>query len=182
MGHVHRDILMSRAARIELLVLDVDGVLTDGRITYTSDGQQVMSFHVHDGLGMKLLADCGVKVAIISARKGPALERRAAELGIDLLYQGVSDKAACFREILERLSIPAGNAAAVGDDLVDLPILKSAGLSVIVRDAAPGMSDYVDYVTEKPGGAGAVREVCELILKAKKQWARCFDRFLGSSV
>ncbi len=181
-GHLHRDLLMSKASGVELLVLDVDGVLTDGRITYTTDGQQIMSFHVHDGLGIKLLAECGVKVAIISARKSPALERRARELGVELLYQDVSDKSACFKQILQELGISADKAAAVGDDLVDLPVLKSAGLSVTVQNAASNMSDYVDYVTTKPGGAGAVREVCELILRAKKHWARCFDKFLGSSI
>lgn len=182
MGHLHKDLLMSKAAGIELLVLDVDGVMTDGRITYTTDGQQVMSFHVHDGLGIKLLSGCGVRVAIISARKGPALERRARELGVDLLYQNVRDKLACFRQILKEQGIPAEKVAAIGDDLVDLPVLKSAGLSVTVQNAASNMSDYVDYVTAKPGGSGAVREVCELILKAKKEWARCFDRFLGPSI
>ena len=181
MGHIHRDILISKAAQVELLVLDVDGVLTDGRIVYTSRGDQILAFHVHDGLGIKLVAGCGVKVAIISARKGTALERRAAELGIDLLFQGVSDKAVCLEKLLDNLGLVREQVAAVGDDWVDLPVLKYVGLSVIVRDAASNMSDYVDYVTEKPGGAGAVREVCELILKAKKKWAHCFDKFLGSS-
>lgn len=181
MGHIHRDILLSRAAQVELLVLDVDGVLTDGRIVYTSGGQQILSFHVRDGLGIKLLSECGVKVAIISARKGPALERRAAELGIDLLFQGISDKVVCLQGILKDLALTPEKVASVGDDWVDLPVLKYVGLSVIVKDAASNMSDYVDYITEKPGGAGAVREVCELILKAKKKWAHCFDKFLGFS-
>ena len=181
MGHIHRDILISKAAQVELLVLDVDGVLTDGRIVYTSDGEQILAFHVRDGLGMKLVAECGVQVAIISARKGAALERRAAELGIDLLFQGVTDKAACLKKLLDNLGLTREKVAAVGDDWVDLPVLKCVGLSVIVSDAASNMSDYVDFVTEKPGGAGAVREVCELILKAKKKWAHCFDKFLGFS-
>ncbi len=181
MSSIHEAQLLSKAASIELLVLDVDGVLTDGRIVYSTDGQQVLSFHVHDGLGIKLLSESGVKIAIISARKSQALERRASELGIHFLYQGVSDKAACFRQLLTRLGLSPEKVAAVGDDLVDLPILKSVGLSVIVQNAASGLSDHVDYTTERPGGAGAVREVCELILKGKKKWAYYFDRFLGSS-
>ncbi len=181
MERIHRDLLASKAASVELLVLDVDGVLTDGRIVYTTDGQQILSFHVHDGLGIKLLADCGVKIAIISARKSSALEKRASELKIDFLYQGVSDKVACLRGLLELLQIPPEKVAAIGDDLVDLPVLKFVGLPVIVKDAAPGMSDHVDYITERSGGTGAVREVCELILKAKKKWAIYFDGFLGPS-
>ncbi len=179
MGHVDRDIVLSRAAVVELLVLDVDGVLTDGSIVYTSGGEQILSFHVHDGLGIKLLQQQGVRVAIISSRLGPALEKRAEELGINLFYQGIHDKMACFQDILNDLSIPAEKAAAVGDDLVDLPVLRSAGLSVTVSNAASGMSDYVDYVTSKPGGSGAVREVCELILMAKQQWAGCVDKYLS---
>ena len=171
---------MAKAARVNLLVLDVDGVLTDGRLLYTSSGEEIQAFHVHDGLGIKMLSGCGIRTCILTARDTEAVRMRAREIGVDLLYQGKDDKLSCFTDLLERLGISADQTAAMGDDWIDLPILRRAGLSITTRDAAPRMADYVDYVTEKPGGCGAVREVCELILKAKNLWAGCLDHYLDS--
>ncbi len=162
--------VLERAARVRLLALDVDGVLTDGSIVYTESGEQVQGFHVHDGLGIKLLMEAGVEVAIISSRSTGALVRRAKELGIARAYQGVRDKIQVYEGILHELGLEDGEVAYVGDDWVDLPLLKRVGLAVAVADATAPMKDHVHYVTRIPGGQGAVREVCDLILTAKGLW------------
>jgi len=172
-------IVMEKAAGIRLLILDVDGVLTDGSIVYTAEGVQVQSFHVHDGLGLKLLMKAGVRVVIISSRQSGALAKRASELGIDRIYQGVQDKLAVYREVLESFSVADEDVCAVGDDWVDLPILRRVGLSVAVQDASDPLRDYVDFMTSRPGGKGAVREVCDLILKARHLWGESLNPYLS---
>lgn len=155
---------------IKLLLLDVDGILTDGRITYNSDGTETKSFDVKDGHGLKLLQRAGIDVGIITGRKSSIVERRAQELGINILYQGAKDKLIPFREILEKHSISADDIAYVGDDIVDLPILLRVGFSATVADALPEVKARVDYVTERVGGQAAVREICDLILKETGLW------------
>jgi 3-deoxy-D-manno-octulosonate 8-phosphate phosphatase (KDO 8-P phosphatase) len=167
-----------RASRVRHLILDVDGVLTDGRIVYTTSGEQVLSFHVHDGLGIKLLANAGIATSIITARGSSALERRARELGISSLYQGIGDKAAALREISSTLGVHPSAMAAVGDDLVDLSILTKVGFSVAVANAQPAIFPYVDFITNRQGGAGAVREVCEFILRAKGLYDSAVEGYL----
>ncbi len=173
--------IVEKAASIRLLVLDVDGVLTDGRIVYTDDGAQIQHFHVRDGLGIRLLSLHGIETAVISARKSNALERRCKELGIRHVFQGVGDKIACLNGLIMELGLDYTHICCVGDDWVDLPMLKRCGLSVTVSDGATFMARNVDLVTNAPGGCGAVREVCELILEAKGLLEKSFNTYLKGS-
>lgn len=169
--------VLTRAARVRLAVFDIDGVFTDGRLWFTDDGREFKVFHVLDGLGIKLLAEAGVRTAIISSRFSPVVGRRAAELGIELVYQDQDDKLACFQRILAALRLATEQAAYTGDDLPDLPVLKRAGLSVAVSNAHPMLGPHCHYRTHAPGGAGAVREVCDLILHAQGRLADIGRRF-----
>jgi len=178
MAHIDKELLMTKARNIRLVALDVDGVLTDGSIIYTSQGEQVQSFHVHDGLGLKLLGLAEIRVAIISSRSSRALTIRAEELGIKLIYQGLSDKIQVYEEIKEKLGITDKEFAYIGDDWVDLPLLRKAGLAIVVANATQSMKDYADYVTQKPGGSGAVREACELILKSQNRRSEFLNFYL----
>ncbi len=171
------NILMEKAARIRLLVLDVDGILTDGTIVYDSRGEQIQAFHVHDGLGIKLLQKAGVHVAIISSRGSEALSKRASELGIEHLYQNVTNKVRAYIEVAASLGVTEEETAYMGDDWVDIKMLKIAGLGIVVPNAASPVKDYAQYVTEKPGGHGAVREVCDFILKAQGRWSEFLNEF-----
>ncbi|HPD60334.1 MAG TPA: HAD-IIIA family hydrolase [Thermodesulfobacteriota bacterium] len=162
-----------KAKKIRLLVLDVDGVLTDGAIIYSDNGGESKSFNVKDGLGIKMLTQEGIKVAIISGRNSRAVEYRAKDLGIQEVYQGIKDKVAVFDEILKKNKINPEEIGFMGDDLIDLPLLYRVGFAIGVSDAAREIKNAVDYVTKLPGGKGAVREVCELILKSQKKWKRC---------
>ena len=174
-----RKLAEERAAAVAHLVLDVDGVLTDGRIVYTTGGEQVMAFHVHDGLGIKLLAGAGIGCSIVTARGSSALERRAEELGIAFVHQGIRDKSDALQMVSRASGIPPEKIAAVGDDLVDLPMLLQAGFSAAVNGAQPAILPHVDYITSRPGGQGAVREVCEFILKAKGLYDKALSGYLG---
>ncbi len=173
--------LKVKASKVKLLVLDVDGVLTDGRIVYTDEGQQVQAFHVRDGLGIKLLAIHGIESAVISARRSRALEKRCNELGIRHVFQAVADKVECLNALIMELGLETHQVCAVGDDWVDLPLLKRCGLGITVSDCATGMKDHVDYVTRASGGQGAVREVCELILRSKELFQKSFQLYLNST-
>ncbi len=172
-----RSLLMEKAAGIRLLVLDVDGVLTDGSIVYDAHGSQIQAFHVHDGLGLKLLERAGVHVAIISSRTSGALEIRAGELGIKFLRQGIRDKVAAYEEIRADLGVSEDETAYMGDDWVDIRMLKVAGLAVVVPDATEPVKDYAHYVTSRRGGHGAVREVCDLILRASGRWGDFLNEY-----
>lgn len=165
--------------KIELLVLDVDGVLTDGRIILTGDGREAKAFNVHDGAGMKYWKRAGGKLAFLSGRGGPAVEQRARELDVDVVRLNAKRKGPVFDEILAGLGISAECTAAVGDDLTDLPVLRRAGLAVAVADAVEQVRDCAEYVTRAPGGGGAVREVVELILKRAGKWDAIMQRYLG---
>ncbi|MBX9623046.1 MAG: HAD hydrolase family protein [Gemmataceae bacterium] len=164
--------LPDRAARVELLLLDVDGVLTDGSILYADDGAELKRFHVRDGSGLKLWRLAGKRAAIVSGRKSVAVERRAAELGIAPVLQGRDDKLAAFAEVLAATGLTAGQVCAVGDDLPDLPVLLRAGVAVAVADASPEVREAADYVTMVPGGRGAVRDAIEWLLKLRGEWER----------
>ncbi len=170
--------LHQRAQAVRLLVLDVDGVLTDGRIYYGADGVELKAFNIQDGLGIKLLRTTGVEVAIITGRKSRAVETRAAELGIANVFQGVGDKRVAFEEILARLSIDATAAAGMGDDLPDLPVLRRCGLAVCVPEAPPIVRRVAHYVTDRAGGTGAVREVCDLLMAAQGTLERSMQEFM----
>ena len=151
------------------LFLDVDGVLTDGTVYYGADGETLKAFNIMDGLGLRLLARCGIATAIISARSSAPLTRRAADLGINHVYTDRQDKRAAWDELLATTGTPAGASAYVGDDLIDLPLLKRAGLAVAVANGHPSVCRCAHYVTTRSGGQGAVREIAELLLLAQNQ-------------
>lgn len=155
--------IRARAAQIRLLVLDVDGVLTDGRLYFGADGEALKAFHVRDGAGIVQLRKLGVAVAIISGRKSAAVDTRMRELGVSWVHQGVGDKRAVLQDLLQTLNISAAAVACVGDDTPDLPMFEIAHLSVAVQDAHPLVRAAAHFVTQLPGGLGAVREVCDLI-------------------
>ena len=144
--------LTARAARVRLLLLDVDGVLTDGLVVYADDGTEVKRFHVRDGSGLKFWRDAGKRAAVLSGRTSAAVTRRAAELGLAPVVQGQSDKLPAFERILADLGLSADEVCAVGDDLPDLPVLRRAGLAVAVADACAELRAAADYVTAAPGG------------------------------
>jgi len=161
--------LKERARIVRLLVLDVDGVLTDGTLYYSADGEELKAFNIQDGLGIKMLQAAGLETAIISGRGSAALERRAQNLAIGHLYQGVEHKLAAFQELLRKLGLSPAQAACMGDDLPDLALLARCGLGVTVPEAPDIVRARAHYVTRRPGGRGAVREACELILEAQDQ-------------
>jgi 3-deoxy-D-manno-octulosonate 8-phosphate phosphatase (KDO 8-P phosphatase) len=159
--------LRARASGVQLLILDVDGVLTNGRLYYGADGDELRAFHIRDGLGLKMLRATGVEVAIVTGRTSRAVELRAENLGVPYVFQGVSNKLAVFEQLLKRLTLTADAAAAMGDDLPDLPVLRRCGLAACVPEAPALIRSHSHYIAEKPGGAGAVRELCELVMAAK---------------
>jgi 3-deoxy-D-manno-octulosonate 8-phosphate phosphatase (KDO 8-P phosphatase) len=165
---------------VRLLLLDVDGVLTDGKITYTEQGHEIKSFSVRDGLGIRLAMDAGIRVGIVTARTSQSLRHRCRNLGIDLVFDGVGDKRAALDAIMDETGVPAHRIAFVGDDLLDLPLMRCVGLSVAVADAHDLLLAHADMVTVKRGGRGAVREVCEALLKAQGQWENIKNRFIGN--
>lgn len=171
-----------RLHHIRLLLLDVDGVLTDGRIIYDDRGVEFKAFDVKDGHGIKLLQRAGLQVGIITGRQSPVVEIRARELGIDLVYQGVKDKLVPYREILLKLGLRDEEVAYVGDDVVDLPILRRVGFAATVADAVPEIEPYVHYVATRRGGRGAVREICDLLLKGGGHWDEVVLRYFGDGV
>ncbi len=160
------DAVLERARRIRLLVLDVDGVLTDGRLFISAAGEEFKAFHVRDGSGLVAVQRAGITVAIISGRASEAVARRAAELGIRHTRQGVTDKAAELAALVRELGVTAAETACVGDDTPDLPMLAMAGLAVAVADAHPSARAAAHWTTPSPGGRGAVRDVCDLLLSA----------------
>jgi 3-deoxy-D-manno-octulosonate 8-phosphate phosphatase (KDO 8-P phosphatase) len=161
------DAVLERARRIRLLVLDVDGVLTDGRLYLSASGEEFKVFHVRDGSGIVALRRAGVEVAIISGRDCAAVVRRAGELGIRHVRQGVADKGEALDALLAELGLAAHEAACVGDDTPDAPMLQRAGLAIGVADAHPALLAAAHWVTKSAGGCGAVREVCDLLLSAR---------------
>lgn len=165
------------AKNIKLLILDVDGVLTDGGIILGNDGSEYKSFHVRDGHGIKMLIKAGLHVAIITGRHSTVVSRRAQELGITEVFQKCFDKNAVFSGLIRKYSLSEVEAAYVGDDIVDAPIMKRAGLAVAVADAAEDIKKYALLVTQNRGGRGAVREVTDLILKSKGLWERMFNEY-----
>ena len=168
----------TRARKIRLLLLDVDGVMTDGRIVYDSNGVETKFFNVKDGLGIKLVQRAGIEVGIISGRGSRVVDDRAAELGIAILYQRAADKLGPYQEILRKLHISDEEVAYIGDDIIDIPIFRRAGLCAAPADAIDDVFPYVHYVTSRRGGWGAVREVCDLILKAQGKWDAATEKYL----
>ena len=171
------EVLCGKVRAVRLLILDVDGVLTDGSIIYSEGGGEIKRFDVRDGHGIKLLMRGGIGVAVVTARESRVVAMRARDLGIEMLYQGRRDKLACFSEILGRTGLGPSEAAFMGDDLVDLPVLRRAGLSLSVPGAVEEVRASVDYVTGAEGGRGAVREVCEMILRVQGLWEGVVRRY-----
>jgi 3-deoxy-D-manno-octulosonate 8-phosphate phosphatase (KDO 8-P phosphatase) len=164
-------------SRIRLLLLDVDGVMTDGRIIYDSRGGEAKAFDVKDGHGLKLVQRAGIQVGIITGRQSAVVERRAAELGIELVYQGAKEKLPPFREILQRLALTPEEVAYAGDDIVDLPIMRRVGFPVTVADAVDEVKAAAHMVTRRAGGRGAVREICDHLLRESGRWSLVTRRY-----
>jgi 3-deoxy-D-manno-octulosonate 8-phosphate phosphatase (KDO 8-P phosphatase) len=169
--------LADRAARIRLLLLDVDGVLTDGSIVYADNRLELKRFHVRDGSGLKFWRLAGNRAAILSGRTSPAVVIRAAELGINPVFQGREDKHAALTEVLAAVQVKPEETCAIGDDLPDLPLLLRCGLAVAVADAVPEVRSAAHYVTTTPGGRGAVRDAVEWLLKLQGAWNSLVDRY-----
>ena len=167
-----------RASRIKLLLMDCDGVLTDGRLWLTEDGGEQKTFNTHDGLGLALLHRAGLRSGIISGRSSTAVERRAQELGVQFVRQGDPDKTEAFHEILKQAGVDENEVAFIGDDLPDIPLMRLSELAVAVADATAATLLAAHYVTRAKGGRGAVREVVELILKAQGRWNDLLDDYL----
>lgn len=165
-------VLRKKAAKIKLLLLDVDGVLTDGGIIIDDRGVETKQFHVRDGQGILLLLRSGIAVGFVTGRRSNVVRHRAKDLGVQLVFQGVANKLACYEEIKRNQKFADNQIAYVGDDLIDLPVLRRAGLAVSVADGWPELSSVVDYTTNDKGGRGAVREVAELLLKAQGKWRK----------
>ena len=168
-----------RASRIKLLLMDCDGVLTDGRIWLTDEGADQKSFNTHDGLGLALLHRAGLRSGVISGRISSGLERRAAELQIEFVRQGDPNKVAAFEEILQAAGVDEDEVAFVGDDLTDIPLMLRVHLAVAVADAVAEVIEVAHFVTRREGGRGAVREVIELILKSQGLWNDLVEFYTG---
>lgn len=162
------DTVIERALDIRLLVLDVDGVLTDGRLYFSAQGEELKCFHVRDGHGVVQALRAGLQVAVISGRQSRAVERRMSELGVTWIRQGVEDKLAALRELLDILGLGPQAVAAMGDDAPDLPVFEAVRLAIAVADAHSSVKSHAHFITQAPGGQGAVREACDLILESQR--------------
>ena len=167
----------ARARRIKLLLMDCDGVLTDGRLWLMADGDEQKSFHARDGQGISLFHRAGLKTGIISGRTSSAVERRAQELKMSYVQQYAKDKIKALDEILAEAGVTANECAYIGDDVADIPVMQRVALAVAVADAVPETKQAAHYVTKLNGGHGAVREVTDLILKAQGKWDEAMKRF-----
>jgi 3-deoxy-D-manno-octulosonate 8-phosphate phosphatase (KDO 8-P phosphatase) len=162
---------------IKILILDVDGVLTDGRVIYTDSGEEIKRFDVRDGHGLKLLMRSGIEVILLTGRESKVVLHRARDLGIEHVYQKALNKFEVYKTILAQRNLEDKDVGFVGDDLVDLPVLRKVGFSAAVPDAVSEVKEIVDYITSKKGGEGAVREICELLLKAQNKWEAVTEKY-----
>jgi 3-deoxy-D-manno-octulosonate 8-phosphate phosphatase (KDO 8-P phosphatase) len=170
--------ILERAAQIKLLIFDVDGVLTDGSLFVGDDGQEYKAFHSQDGHGIKMLQRHGVRCAVITGRTSRVVEHRMRNLGIELVYQGQSNKLEGFADLLDRVDLSPQEVAYVGDDVVDLPVMRKVGLAIAVRDAHPLVLRHAHWQTPRGGGRGAARDVCELLLEAHGVLNQELDSYL----
>jgi 3-deoxy-D-manno-octulosonate 8-phosphate phosphatase (KDO 8-P phosphatase) len=170
---------LARAARVRLMIFDVDGILTDGSLHYGADGESIKTFNVLDGHGIKLLQQSGVTTAIISARKSPIVARRAADLGIAHVHQGVHDKRSAFDHLLMECKLGMDECGFVGDDVIDLPILLRVGFAASVPNAHAEVRTRVHYVTQASGGRGAAREICDVLLHAQGNYENAIASYLS---
>jgi 3-deoxy-D-manno-octulosonate 8-phosphate phosphatase (KDO 8-P phosphatase) len=174
------DSLHERCAAIEMLVLDVDGVLTDGRIVYSDRDEEIKAFHVRDGAGIKFWLHLGKRVGVITGRTSRTVDRRARELGVTAVVQGAEDKRAAFDQMLRDHGVQPAQVCTMGDDLPDVPLLRQSGLAITVADACSEAKAAAHHVTQAPGGRGAVREAIEFVLRAQGRWHEVLARFEGS--
>jgi 3-deoxy-D-manno-octulosonate 8-phosphate phosphatase (KDO 8-P phosphatase) len=172
-----RSLALAKAREIKLLLLDVDGVLTDGRLLYSEGSSESKSFHTQDGFGLRLLREGGVETGVITARNSVVVARRAAELQMKHIHQGAGKKDLAFREILSTTGLKPYQVAYMGDDWLDLVVLQQAGLAIAPANAVLEVKDTVHFVTRLPGGHGAVREACELILEGREQLAALLQKY-----
>ncbi len=170
--------IFEKAAKIKLLIFDVDGVLTDRKIYLADTGHEYKAFNSHDGFGIKMLLQSGVEVAIITTRTSPLVERRMAELGVKYIFQGQKDKLKAFESLAHQLQFTFDQIAYVGDDLPDLPVMRRCGLGIAVADAADFVSQHADWQTKAKGGKGAAREVCVLIMQAQNTLTSTYEQYL----
>lgn len=173
---------MQRAEKIKLVLFDVDGVLTDGKLLLQADGSESKQFDIKDGTGIVLAQRAGLKVGFLSARLSPPTQHRAAQLGVTLVHQGVSSKIETYEHIVDELLLEDEAVAYMGDDIVDLPVLSRVGLAAAPADAAPDVRARVHWVSRAPGGCGAARELIELILRAQRAWESVLLEYLGQRV
>jgi len=171
-----RDIL-NKAAQIRLVIFDVDGVLTDGNLFLGDDGQEYKAFYSRDGLGIKMLQRSGVEIGIITGRTSQVVKYRMESLAVNHVFQGCTDKVPAFEELCQTLQLEPEQIAYVGDDVVDIPVMKRVGLAVAVADAHPLVIRHAHWHTPSPGGRGAARDVCELLMQAQGTWAEQLTRF-----
>jgi len=168
---------IAKANKIKLIIFDVDGVLTDGRIYHSAKGDEMKAFHVHDGLGIKLLQKAGLETAIITGRQSSLVDIRAKELNINHVYQGQHHKQAAYKTLLEKLNLTPAQTAYIGDDFPDLILIKTSGFGVAVQNAVYEIKQCADYITTQQGGNGAIREVAEYILKAQQVWTQLVESY-----
>ncbi len=168
-----------KARSIKILFLDVDGVMTDGSVTLDARGDEIKTFDVKDGQGLKMLMAAGIEVAIITGRKSSVLAHRAEDLGIQLLFQGVEDKTVLCRKVIAERGLSREQVCSMGDDLPDLAMFRESGMCVTVSDAVKEVREVADLVTRHCGGHGAVREVCELLLKYQGKWDDALKAYTG---
>lgn len=159
--------ILEKAKKIELVIFDVDGVMTDGSLLLGDDGQEYKAFNSLDGHGMRMLQEGGVSVAIITGRTSNVVEHRMKDLGVDLIYQGYRDKTPAFESLLKEVNLSMEQVAYVGDDVVDLPVMSRVGFAIAVQSAHPYVKKHAHWITQHAGGRGAVRDVCELLLEAR---------------
>lgn len=171
--------LLERASGIRLLALDVDGVMTDAKIYFDSAGNELKAFNTRDGLGMKALQRCGIRLAIITGRNSPMVAQRAAQLDIDFVFQGRTDKLEAYMQLLDKSGLEEHQICYAGDDWIDLPVLQRCGLAITVPSADREVKDRVHWVTTRAGGEGAVREMCDLILTAQGHHQRLLQEILA---
>lgn len=173
------EIATRKAAAVRLMIFDVDGVLTPGNLFFDGSGEVIKSFHVLDGQGIRLLEEAGIITAIISARQSPIVAKRAKDLGVVHLMQGIHDKKTAFLHLSESLSILPVHCGFIGDDVIDLPVLTRVGFAASVANGHHEVRSRVDYVTQASGGQGAVRELCDFILRAQHKYEQILHRFLS---
>ncbi len=167
-----------RAGAIQAIIFDVDGVLTDGGLYRSDDGQEMKRFHAMDGLGIRMLVDSGIEIAIITGRTSQLVTHRCEELQIKHLYQGQHDKLTAFEDLCERLQLTPHDIAYMGDDIIDLPVMRRVGLALTVPDACNEIAAMAHWTSKRRGGNGAAREACELILKAKGLYGEAVSRYM----